>query len=260
MTLLDVTDNSEEYMQSVKKIYNSLCLFADWFSNHISELAANLTKFNLDLVVNLPDQIRTAGEQWAKFGWVPFLPTFSIENYLESMIIPQSQEQADTRMNRYFEQNSTTELFSKIAEYLDKNRLTTDAFYDATKCFELGLYTSCTLALFSILDGVFLNGQNKRPDSRRRDLSRTAVERVYNKNETCGYLVSAIVVHKVILDLFRDADDFTIPETGLNRNYISHGMNQRRVTREDCLKLFVLLYNVCLLFDAGIFSWVHQAG
>ena len=70
----------------------------------------------------------------------------------------------------------------------------------------------------------------------------------------CFVPLNALVI--VTKNFFDDADDFNPEkEDGLNRNFVSHGMNQYNPTRTDCLKLFVLLYNFYFLIDAKILRW-----
>ena len=35
----------------------------------------------------------------------------------------------------------------------------------------------------------------------------------------------------------------------LNRNYIDHGMNRKNVRKKDCIQLFLLLYNLCIVLE-----------
>ncbi len=48
---------------------------------------------------------------------------------------------------------------------------------------------------------------------------------------------------------FEDGHDFREEPKVINRNFIDHGMNQRRVRRKDCIQLFLALHNLVELLD-----------
>ena len=41
-----------------------------------------------------------------------------------------------------------------------------------------------------------------------------------------------------------NGDDFVKEPDVINRNFVGHGMNRRKVRRKDCIQLFLALYNV----------------
>ena len=43
---------------------------------------------------------------------------------------------------------------------------------------------------------------------------------------------------------FADGNDFRHEPDVINRNFIDHGMNRRRVRKKDCIQLFVALYDL----------------
>ena len=42
---------------------------------------------------------------------------------------------------------------------------------------------------------------------------------------------------------FDHGNDFKIQPEVINRNFVTHGMLHRNVSRRDCIMLFLLLYN-----------------
>ena len=69
--------------------------------------------------------------------------------------------------------------------------------------------------------------------------------------ERSKYIICAYTFKLVIENRYMSGNVF-IPtnEHGLNRNYISHGMNKYIPDAIDCLQLFVFLYNTYALLNA----------
>ena len=123
---------------------------------------------------------------------------------------------------------------------------------ESIKCYNGGLYSACALLIFSLIDSSFIMGQPKKTNCYRK-LANKAVEDAIDDNKT-KYSIIAHSTKSIIENLFKKADDFTIKDR-FNRNMISHGMNKDNPNEIDCLKLYVLLYNIYLLFDVEFFSW-----
>lgn len=232
------------------------------FRKRIIELAESIDRaFSnfeqaLGAFEKLPEKIQHAAETWAGCGWVPFLPSFDIEQYQWSMGAPKTQEEADNWMRNYFETETTDLLFSEIRRLADWKGCNNTTLQEAIQCYENGFYTSCALDVFALIDGCFIEGQPKKEGKRRRDLALRAANRVCDNNTDCKYVISAIAARICISELFIDQDDFSVPENGqVKRSRISHGMNAYCPNRLDCLRLLVLLYNVLLLFKVGLYTW-----
>ncbi len=234
---------------------------SDAFRKRIIEIAESIDRVfsNFEQMAGafqkLPERIRCSAETWAGYGWVPFLPTFDIEQYQWSMGAPKTQEEADEWMRYYFETETTEELFSEINRLTDWKGCNRTTVQEAIQCYEHGFYTSCALDVFALIDGCLLLEQPIRKGGDQRDLARNAVKRVYDNNNDCKYVISALAVKICITELFENQGDFKKPETGLKRNRISHGMNDYCPDQLDCLRLLVLLYNVLLLFKTGLYTW-----
>ena len=50
-------------------------------------------------------------------------------------------------------------------------------------------------------------------------------------------------------EVFEKGNDFRKQPEVLNRNFLDHGMLTRKVTRKDCVQLFLLYYNILELLD-----------
>lgn len=258
VTLLGNSENDSELLTKFNSVLGrmqQLPILFDSFFNLAQSFFDNLTRIDFSVIDQIPKIIRQSAERWGSFGWVPLLPTYTIHDIIKALHSPTSQEEADAIMNSFFEENSTNQLFTEIREYIDRNDQNTTTWNEAVACFNNELYTSCALDIFALLDSSFLIGQNIQKGKRRRDLARGAVKRIFENKEACSYFASAIATKEIISFMFQDGEDFSIPDNSINRNILSHGMNRYIPDKTDCLKLFVLLYNVQLLFYSEIFHW-----
>ena len=146
------------------------------FRKRIIELAESIDRaFShfeqaLGTFEKLPQKIQHAAETWAGYGWVPFLPTFDIEQYQWSMGAPNTQEEADNWMRNYFETETTDLLFSEIRRLADCKGCNKTTLQEAIQCYENGLYTSCALDVFALIDGCFIVGQPKKEGKEKREV------------------------------------------------------------------------------------------
>lgn len=129
---------------------------------------------------------------------------------------------------------------------------------EAFLCFENGFYYSCISVLFEIIERELLSKQSLKNDSKKR-------RKTVNKNKIKD-LKKSLSIEKSISEFFiemnflyltsyyfNDANDF-IDESFekfpvINRNYIAHGMTNKKITRNDCVKLMMYIYYMDSLYE-----------
>ncbi len=206
----------------------------------------------LDSFMNLPDKIQKATEKWTEYGWVPYLPEYNGLDIIENIIVPETQEDADKAMKDKVDSITFAKLIDEIKSYAKNLGQNEESVEESIKCYEAGLYSACALLTFSLIDSSLIIGQPTKGNSRRK-LANKAVADAIDDDKT-KYSLIAHSTKNIIENLFENPNDFSI-ENGLNRNMLAHGMNKYNPNEIDCLKLYVLLYNIYLLFDVEYFSW-----
>ena len=207
-----------------------------------------------DTLSNFSEKVKTSAQVWASYGWVPNLPEYNLIDSLKTINAPISQREADDIMMSKIDDRVLFSLFDKIADYNTQAGLNSNSFEEAVKCFDNKLYSACSLLLFAMIDARFLIGQPK-VSKENRNLARPAVSKAIDEKKS-KYAVIAFASKTIIEQLFLKANDYDYSiEKGLNRNFISHGMNKYNPDNTDCIKLFILLYNIDLLFHANYFRW-----
>lgn len=144
-------------------------------------------------------------------------------------------------------------LFDALHEYVKTNLHNETTLSQAISSFNSELYSGCALLLFALIDACFLTTQVIKK-GKRRALANAANKEI--KRVDSLLLSCANISLNIVSDLFESAQDFKPEiEDGIKRNFISHGMNSYNPNRTDCLKLFVLLHSIYLLFETGVFEW-----
>ena len=214
-------------------------------------------KLLIDSFCDFPSTISNIAKN-IDFGWIPNLPDFSLDDIFTLVNEFTSQDCADKVMLAKLNFGARNKLFNSLYNRANAYGHTQQTFADAIKSFENESYTACALCLFALIDSCFLKGQPLLTGQKRRCLANAAVNKIGDKN-VLGYSLIAETSRMLIKKLFSDGDDFKpTNEIGLNRNFVSHGMNSYLPNRIDCLKLFVLLYNIYFLFDLDLFKWEDE--
>lgn len=227
-------------------------------SEIIENTIKQLINFNWNkLFTNVPKNIKSLAEEWAKCGWIPSIPNYVEWDLMENITHPLTQKQADDIMLNKIDDEMFSELINEITNYNTQLGLNNESFKEAVECFNNKLYSACALLLFALIDSRFIINQPipQKDKKERRKLADKAVSRAIDESKA-NYSIIALTAKTIIKQLFLDGDDFNYSrEQGLNRNFVSHGMNKYNPDRTDCLKLFVLIYNIYFLFDIGFLTW-----
>lgn len=200
-------------------------------------------------VDSLPEIRSETINKWTKYGWVPLLPSFRGEEIIKMLVPPCSAEEADNIMIQKLDDNELNLLFKELQKYILKNNYNNSTFSESIVAFRNELYSGCALLIYALIDACFINAQTI-PLKGRRDLAEKAAKNKIERIDSY-FLSCANISINIVKELFKNADDFK-GENGMNRNYLSHGMNQYIPNKIDCLKLFVLLYGVYALFDTKV--------
>jgi hypothetical protein len=241
------------YDFDIKEAKNFLISFCEFISSR--ELNNNKNPYALltDNFLNLPDAISKITKN-TNFGWVPNLPNFCIQDIFETLTQMNSQSVADKIMLKKLNTFAQKKLFKILQIQNKKYGHVKQTIIDAINSFHNKCYTACALCLFALIDSCFIKGQPFK-EKGLRNLSGVAIDKI-GDNNLKKYSLIASLSCMIIKSLFEHSNDFIESnERGIKRNFISHGMNKNLPNKVDCLKLFVLLYNIYYLFDSELFKW-----
>lgn len=201
------------------------------------------------LDVDIKDQIEKSSNKWADYRWIPILPNDNGGDIVKALSPPKTQEEADSLMLSKIENTTMPVIHDHIIVLLNKAGVNINNYNEAIKCFDSKLYTACSYLLYALIDAAFISYQPY--ENKKTGVS--AVKKI-DDSDKYNSLVTARATKALIERLYERTDNFK-PGDDNNRNMLAHGMNQSNPSKIACLQLFVLLYNVLILFDCNIFVW-----
>jgi hypothetical protein len=183
--------------------------------------------------------------QWGHMGWT-LNPCANIDTLFDSP--PEDKKSADRKALKYCTDKNIQELFNTISE---TKRVKKHDFSEAVFAFENKKYKSCALNLLSLIDAQLIRLQRRSELDKkgRRKVGKRAVEAAKDRASE-GYKKAMIFtalfytnIFECLFTVFEDGQDFKSQPQVVNRNFIDHGMMTKKVTKKDCIQLFLLYYN-----------------
>lgn len=187
---------------------------------------------------------------WGNYGWT-INPCADEETLFSSM--PSDKKAADIMALKQCSGKKMEQIFEVI---LETKRVKKTDFREAVFDYKHKQYKSCALILFSLIDAILIRLQKKSTlGGKRRNVGIKAVHDAKKRTETdlnTKLFFSAMFCTNVfacLLKVFENGNDFQKQPEVINRNFLDHGMLTRKVTRKDCIQLFLLYYNMLELLD-----------
>ena len=214
------------------------------FTESYKLFVKRLNKFFKDIEISekIKEKLAKIYCAYGYFGWT-MIPSTTEKLKKE----PVSLEEADSYMLKFCKNKEMKFVFSKI---LENNRINVGEINESIDSFKRKKFKSCVLLLFSIIDGLLIRSQKRGNNRRSVRTARTKLENVISKDkETLYNVLGAKNTLVCIEQMYKPANDFVKNCECINRDFISHGMITRDITKTDCIKVFLLLYNVLYLLD-----------
>lgn len=183
-------------------------------------------------------------QKWGDYGWgmIRWAP---IKLYSST---PTNTYEADNMVMQYCTDEKIDELLISILKKTDR----ISEFQEADWCYKNEKYTASALILFSIIDSMMIRLQQKGSNTKRKLAKQYANELLTNQVNCNNFLAVAsfLALMNAIKNIFENANDFSSEDSELiNRNFVSHGMNARKVNKTDCIKLFVIIEDLFQIME-----------
>lgn len=195
-------------------------------------------------------QLLEAHKKWGEYGWT-INPSASVDNLFDSA--PDSKKEADRIALKECSGNAMKEIFLTTSEMKHCKKADFD---EAVFDFENRKYKSCALLLFALIEAKLIRLQKlSTAKGKGRSVGAKAVTKAKARAEENleeHMLFTALFQANLFACLekvFENGNDFRKQPVVLNRNFLNHGMLTRKVTRKDCIQLFLLYYNILDLLD-----------
>ena len=220
------------------------------FSERLSELVKSIQI--PEISDERKQELIESHRQWGEYGWT-INPCADYETLCDT--VPGSKKQADLAAMKYCSKKYMPLVFEEIRKC---KRVKIADFEESVFAFESSRYKSCALLLFSLIDAQLIRLQKKSDfdeKQRRRMVGAKAVTKAKTRAEndlSDSMLFTAMFyanLFSCLFKMFEDGKDFKTQPQVINRNFLDHGMLTRRVSRKDCIQLFLLYYNMLCLLD-----------
>ena len=239
--------------ECVSIIQESLNRFFE--SSGLSELITTLKRFVKSIPTplisaDLKEVLIKSYIEWGKMGWTP-PPNSNLYIFSES---PGDYNSANKIIRSLTNKEEMKQLFDKLLQLKGINKFD---LAESIETFNQRKYKSCALILFTLIDALLIRSQNNGDRNRRglrptgKRAGKNIFERIKEKNDNNMIFLSlrAINLLEALNVLFDSGNDFRVQPKVINRNFLCHGMLHRRVSRKDCVMLFLFIYNFVSILD-----------
>lgn len=250
------TDCFSELRNTVNAIANNMTKFYSFDFSPIFEKIKDFSKIFSSVFKNIQipgiseeekEKYIESQRQWGEYGWT-MNPCAAYGTMF--VIAPETKEEADAVALKNCRKKTMPLIFEEIRK---RKKVRREDFEEAVFDFNNSEYKSCALILFTLIDAQLIRLQKKSDfDSKQsqRKVGAQAVKKAKTKAEDdldkrlffttmfCSNLFACL------FKVFENGNDFRRQPQVINRNFLNHGMLTRRVTRKDCIQLFLLYYNM----------------
>lgn len=188
-------------------------------------------------------QLIKSYSKWGSYGWTYCMkvPLTQFGNEPKSLI------EADTYMQKYCTFDTVTNIKNRLSEI----SISKDDLEEAFDCYQNKRYKACSLILFSIIDNLLISrGIIKR---QKKAVGLSAIKEIkskeqseFEKNPLIAYFIFLNIM-ECLTKMFESGNDFKEQPEVINRNFVAHGMYQKKITDLDCFKVWSALYSLAIL-------------
>lgn len=191
-------------------------------------------------------ELLDAHQKWGDLGWT-HPPSAPHELFYK---FPSNSKEASKKVLVYCSDNDMEDLFSLIRKFTIVKK---SDFEEAVFDFRQRQYKSSVLILFSLIDAILIRSQRDE-DRYKRDNKRPSgwpagrnlfghIKEERNISNTTFLYFDFQNIFSCLMRVFADGEDFVNQPPVINRNFVDHGMIHRKITRKDCVQVFLLYYN-----------------
>lgn len=188
-------------------------------------------------------EILESHQRWGTFGWT-WLPAASMDFYHEP---PLDIHDANIKAKKLCSDEKMKKTFQNLRTY----RLRKDDLESAIFCFQNRQYKPCALLLFGLIEAKLIRKQAKEWRAVGIGAVKELKTQVEASNEVKMFhtMLCYANLFACLETIFAKANNFKDEPVVINRNFLDHGMSNRRVRKRDCIQLFLVLQNLLQLME-----------
>jgi len=266
----DITDNVSKSFLFEQEVYNSIrSIFKNWeyIANTVRETYKNikpaleifqhtLASF-ADVIadISIPSlseerkqEILESHLKWGQLGWTWFqdAPMDFYDNP------PMDISDASARVKHLCSMQGMESTFNQLRG----QKMNHEDLESAIFCFRNRQYKACSLMLFGLIDAKLIRVQPKKET--RRKVGEKAVlllRKQYEENKDKMVFYTMLFCSNLFSSLetiFANGNNFKNEPDIINRNFVDHGMNRKRIRKRDCIQLFLILNNLMYFLSEDV--------
>lgn len=240
-SMRSIFENWRSIATKTQEIYKNIVPAIEIFQQSLASIANIIAGISIpSLSEERKQEILESHLQWGQLGWTWFQDA-PIDFYDNP---PVDIRDADAKVKHLCSMQGMESIFNQIRE----QKINHEDLESAIFCFQNKQYKACALMLFGLIDAKLIRKQPK--SEKRRPAGATAIKKIKGqfeekKAEQAFYTMLCFANLIACLEtFFADGNDFKIEPFTINRNFVDHGMNRRRVRKRDCIQLFLALNNL----------------
>lgn len=189
-----------------------------------------------------------AYQAWGSYGWT--MPGNAPWQLFDTP--PNSQKEANRIVMQYCHKQDIEQVFADLET---KKHVRKSDLREAKFCFDHGKYKACTMLLFSMIDARLIRlvgtcGTKKRPIGKKAAINLiNHIQKEYDDAHRIFFVLRFENLRTCYECIFKYGDDFRNQVPNINRNFVSHGMRWKAVTKTECIQVLLLYYETMTLLD-----------
>ena len=239
---------SETYSEYLKDIAKTSSNLVSQFSDSLKSISDAIGNIVKDIHIPEISERRKAilvasYKRWGQYGWT--VMPFAEISFFNS--VPETMKEANRKALSVCTKENMKSLFDDTLEHRGVKR---SDYQEAVNDFCDKRYKSCALILLALIDANLIRKQPKTDKDKNRPVGLGAVKgiqkRIVSDEVWQGFFISLDCANilEALQIIFAKGNGFVEQPKVINRNFLDHGMLHRKVRRMDCIKLFLLYYNM----------------
>lgn len=237
-----ITDDNPFYNGTYSSIINTFKVNLEPLINVQKEISSIFNDLEINKITE--EEIKKYSKKYARYGkagWT-MLPSL---NYRLDNLKTNDIKYFDKYAYNLLKKEGEFEYVIKSCEIEKKNRT---IFNEANKCYEEGKYRSCALLLFSLIDYKMTRFQKQRK-CQNIYIGKNAINYIRQKkykqiNKYFFTSCSLSAIFSCLDVMYSSSNNFKERKYVINRNYLVHGYWKQKVRKVDCIKIYLLLWNI----------------
>lgn len=165
---------------------------------------------------------------------------------------PTDMKDANAKVKHLCTMQGMESIFSQLRE----QKINHEDLESAIFCFRNKQYKACALMLLGLIDAKLIRVQSRSKGKRK--VGASAVQQLKtrfeeNREEQVFYtMLFCSNLFACLETIFAYGNDFKDEPNIINRNFVDHGMNRRRIRKRDCIQLFLVLNNLMYFLSKDV--------